>query len=226
MSTTRTSRLALGIPGVADRNYNLVIDPNWTRLDKMAALGSLCVIEDEIPTSVKVSGGTFRTSNGTDVTYAGTTGLALPSAATTKIWLDEAGAIHTGSAYPAGPILKLASVTTDGSSVASIVDDRRYLTTTGGLPRDPVRTVTSATVTPTIGDRLIRADATAAAIVVPLPTLTSAEGGTPLEIAKVDASANTVTINNVAGGAVTLAAQYDVLAVKWDGSVWLKIVAP
>lgn len=229
MSTTYSPNLGLGTPGAADRLYNLVIDPNWGIIDGLAALGPLSVITYEIPSSslnVSVAAGTYRISNGSDVTYAGTTGLAVTASATTKVWLDEAGTVHTGSAYPtSGPYLPLASVTAGTTSVTDITDDRRYLQCVGGLPRNPVRTVTATTDTPTIADRTIRADATAAAIAIGLPTLTTTATGTPLKIMKVDASANAVTVTGVAGGTVTLSARYAFVVLEWDGSAWLKFSA-
>jgi hypothetical protein len=111
------------------------------------------------------------------------------------------------------------------SSVTSIVDDRRYLATVGGLPRNATRTVTATTDTPTVADRTIRADANAIAIAIALPTLTTADAGTPLKVSKVDSSANAVTVTGVAGGTVTLAAQYDFVVAEWDGSAWLRFSA-
>lgn len=226
MSTTRTTRLGLGIPGVADRNYNLVIDPNWGAIDGMAALGSLCVVANETPSvslSVKVSAGTFRTSIGADVTYAGITGLAVTASTTTKVWLDEAGTIHTGASYPTGPILKLASVTADTSTVTAIVDDRRYLATTGGQPRRPVRTVTASTDTPSATDGLILADATFVGIAVTLPTLTASDAGLEIAVVKTDASVNSVTVTTVPGATTTLSAQFDKINAIWSGTAWLAL---
>ena len=65
----------------------------------------------------------------------------------------------------------------------------------------------------------IDADATAAPIVL---TLEESEVGKRMTIAKVDATANTVTINNTVNGAASLVitAQYDAPTVAYNGTEW------
>lgn len=226
MSLSFTPKLGLPIIPKSYRNYHLLINPVWSMLEGLGALGPLSVITNEIPVSsslfVAIAAGTFRASNGSDVIYAGGT-VAVTASTTTKVWLDEAATIQTGSSYPSGPILKLASVTAATSTITSIVDDRRYLAVTGGLPRRPVRTVTATTDTPTIADGLILADATAAAIAFTLPTLTTAQAGLPLTIVKVDAAAHNVTVATASGATITLTTRYDKTNVVWSGTEWLAL---
>ncbi|MHB8842811.1 MAG: hypothetical protein ACYC56_13675, partial [Candidatus Aquicultor sp.] len=82
---------------------------------------------------------------------------------------------------------------------------------------------TAATDTPTIADGLILADATAAAIAITLPTLTTAEAGLPIMVVKTDAVANSVTVATTSGGTATLAAQYDKVHAVWSGTAWLTV---
>lgn len=223
---TYTGRVGFGVPYFMQRNDYLITDPNWTRLDNAAALGSLCVQENERPisttASVQVSAGSFSTSNGSIVTYAGTTGLAVTASAVTMVWLDEAGTIHTGSSYPTGPILRLATVTAASAAVTAIVDDRMCVSSTGGQQRRATRSV-AATGTLTRADGLILADATSAAVALTLGTLTTADAGLEIVIVKVDASANTVTVATTSGGTVTLSAQYNKVRVIWSGTAWLTV---
>lgn len=163
MSTTYTPNAGLAKPARADRNWDVQLNANSDSLDACAAIGVLSVTPTEVPSAclnVKVAPGQFRKSDGTLVTYAGTTAQAVAPNTTTSLWLTEAGVLASGSAFPTGAnIVRLAAVTAGGSTVTSISDQRTpwfsfgaVTTSTGtvtsvGLSLPPDWAVTGAPIT-------------------------------------------------------------------------------
>lgn len=94
----------------------------------------------------------------------------------------------------------------------------------GGAVYGAVRTIT-ATSSVAVGDYAIFADATSGAITVNLPAV-AASSGRQLEVKKVDASGNAVTLDGNSSetidGATTLAiaTQYQSYTVHCDGTAW------
>lgn len=92
----------------------------------------------------------------------------------------------------------------------------------------PETTIASAAYTALETDSVILADATSAAFTVTLPTAVSVNGKI-LIIKKTDASANAVTVDGAGSETIdgsttfTLAAQYDFVQIKSDGSNWVII---
>ena len=85
----------------------------------------------------------------------------------------------------------------------------------------PTRTVTTDT-TASLSDGLILVDATGGAVTVTLPALPNA-GGTVFRVKKVDSTGNAVTVSateNIDGGSVTLAAQYDGVSIIGDATTY------
>ena len=81
----------------------------------------------------------------------------------------------------------------------------------------PTRTVTTDT-TASLSDGLILVDATGGAVTVTLPALPNA-GGTVFHVKRLNAGANAVTVQateNIDGGSITLAAQYDGVEIIGD----------
>lgn len=97
----------------------------------------------------------------------------------------------------------------------------------GTATRYGYRPTTAATITHVIMDETIAASANAAAVTVNLISAATVGRGYPLTIIKTDASANTVTVDpngaQTINGAATkvLAAQYDRVTIKSDGTNWL-----
>jgi hypothetical protein len=133
---TFTPNLHLIIQAGGDTNWGATVNAIWSYLDGLSALAGLNVVPYETPvsTSLKVwlTAGYFtRLSDSTEITVPGTQ-LTMTANVTNSIYLDYAGAPHVSTTgYPAGEILKLARVACEASTVASIIDDRRFLWTSG-----------------------------------------------------------------------------------------------
>lgn len=103
-------------------------------------------------------------------------------------------------------------------------EDRIKTLEAGGAVYGAVRTIT-ATSSVAVGDYAIFADATSGAITVNLPAV-AASSGRQLEVKKVDASGNAVTLDGNSSetidGATTLAiaTQYQSYTVHCDGTAW------
>jgi hypothetical protein len=127
MSTTYTPNIRLQMPATSDRQWDVALNANAQFLDSLSALGGLAVSTLEVPStslSCQISPGTFITSNGTPMTFAGIASLALPASATSLIWLTDSGASSFGSAYPVTTYLPLAQVTTGATNILHVIDAR------------------------------------------------------------------------------------------------------
>lgn len=131
MAVTRTasglSYADLGDPALSIMNENV---------QRAAAyLGPLAVDYAEVPSAslnVKVAAGAFRAPWGGRVAYAGAASVAVPASSTTYLWLDVAGTLQQGPAYPSGvAIVRLARVDSDGTTVTAIADNREPLAAVG-----------------------------------------------------------------------------------------------
>lgn len=128
MATTYTTRVQLGKPATGDRTWDVPVNANTTQLEAMNALGSLCVTLAEVPSAslnVVVAPGTFISSAGAYVSYAGAT-QAVTASTTTYLWLTDAGVLTTGAAWPGSgtKVVRLASVVAGTSTITSITDGR------------------------------------------------------------------------------------------------------
>lgn len=128
MATSYTANAKLGKPSVADRNWNLPLDANADLLDALSPIGGLCVSTVEVPSAslqVRVAPGSYRKRDGTVGSFAGSASLALGGGQVSSIYLTDAGALTVSTAgYPATTHVRLATVTTTASAVASVIDDR------------------------------------------------------------------------------------------------------
>lgn len=72
-------------------------------------------------------------------------------------------------------------------------------------------------------NKIFRADATAAAFTLTLPTLTSGDDGWSVAIVKTDSTSHAVTIGGTVSGVAspTISVQYDTRVITWDGSRFL-----
>lgn len=64
--------------------------------------------------------------NGAAITFAGVTQQAVAANSATQVWLDQAGAVQTGSTLPADrtTMIPLAQITTDDDAITELVDLR------------------------------------------------------------------------------------------------------
>jgi hypothetical protein len=149
----------------------------------------------------------------------------VPTGSTTRYWLDDAGTLQSGSAWPAGPYVPLATVVAGASTITSIADARLAFGSLGTGPRVAVTTQTGTyAILP--ADGLVSLDATSAAFTATLPSA-STNPGMVVRVIKVDVSANAATIATVSSqtinGAATLslAAQWDGKTLVSDGTNWV-----
>lgn len=134
MSTSWTTNVGLGVPAFDDRNYHTPINAGLSLLDSLGAIGPLSVRATDPGASVllpsttlkiNVAAGSYKKADGTVASYAGASSQTLSASVTTYLWLTDGGTLTTGSSYPAATnIVRLAHVTTNGTAVTAIVDDR------------------------------------------------------------------------------------------------------
>jgi hypothetical protein len=166
MATSYTANTKLGKPAVADRNWNVPLNANIDLLDALAPIGGLCVTPAEIPSAsvnVSVAPGNYRKRDGTVGSFAGTTSMALGTAAVSSIYLTDAGTLTVStSGYPSTAHVPLATVTTGTATVSSLIDNRvvcsvagtdalPYLPLSGGILGDGANISLGTTVGTQIG---------------------------------------------------------------------------
>lgn len=147
MATSRTDNLKLAIPAAGDRGWGPLMEANLRALD--AAAGALAVSPREIPSAsfwVNVAPGSYRKTDGSRGVLAAPATLAIASNATRAVFLNAAGVPTAAAAYPAGPHVKLATVTATASAIGSVVDDRVFIAQTadGADPTPYVQTYSTA----------------------------------------------------------------------------------
>lgn len=138
MATQHTDQIALPYWQKGDRDWHVQFAEACELLDALAAIGSLAVATTEIPSTtlnVKVSAGTFRQSDGTLASYAGTASQALAASQTNYIYLTNAGTLTVNTTgFPADTFhVRLAIATTNASTVTAIQDARLFAFSTGKL---------------------------------------------------------------------------------------------
>jgi len=128
MSTTRSVNLKLGTPAANDASWNTVLDANRATFDALTPIGALAVTLHETPSAslfVDVSAGSFISSTGAVITYAGVSSQAIPSGTTKYLYLTDAGVLTLGTAWPvATQHVPLAVVVAGATTIASITDAR------------------------------------------------------------------------------------------------------
>ena len=93
-----------------------------------------------------VTAGRF-TSGAAFVDYAGTLGNPVPASTIgTAVWLDGAGVLQTGAAFPGTPHLPLAEVDTDAIEIIAIRDKRPRGGAVGALAAPPLELAGSGAV--------------------------------------------------------------------------------
>jgi hypothetical protein len=127
MATTYTANARLQKPATSDRNWDVPINANADALDGMSAIGGLAVSPTETPSAtlqVGISAGTFINSLGLPLAFAGTPSFAVPSSATTCLWLTASGTLTSGVTFPTTAHVRLAQVISGPSSLIQVIDAR------------------------------------------------------------------------------------------------------
>lgn len=137
MATTYSPNCRLRTPALNDPGWKDALDADRAFFDAVPAIGGLCVVPAETPSStlgVQVSAGAYRKSDGTVGTYGGGA-FSAPASATTYLWLTDAGVLTSGSAWPASSsaVVRLASIVAGTASVV-VADSRVAATVTGSSP--------------------------------------------------------------------------------------------
>jgi hypothetical protein len=130
MASRRTTNGLFLVPANADRNWDVTLGRDYDVLDALAAVGQLSAYATLVdgsgnPTSLSltVSPGTFLTAAGVPASYAGGS-ATLAASSTVYVWLTEAAALATGSAWPATNYVPVAVVTTGAAAIAAVADAR------------------------------------------------------------------------------------------------------
>jgi hypothetical protein len=136
MSTSYTTNALLQKPARSDRNWDTPLSANFDAIDAMSAIGRLLVTPTEVPSTtlhVRVTSGTFRKSDGTLVSYGGTSSQALTGSATNYLYLTDAGVLTVNTTgFPATFHVRLATVVTTSSAVSTVTDSRVFTVSSGG----------------------------------------------------------------------------------------------
>lgn len=160
MADTYTTRCQFAKPAQGQTGWRTELVANWDAEDAIQALGALAVGFAEIPSAslnIKVAAGYFRKSDGTIVSYAGTSSYALTTAATNYVYLDDAGTLtKSTSAFPttAGGV-RLATCVVGATTITSIADSRIPWASMGGhvlwgIGSPTIAAGTSAGTSPTL----------------------------------------------------------------------------
>jgi hypothetical protein len=136
-----TPNLNLVLLATGTRGWGDVVNTTWTALDALAPLGALAVaaadVDPVLGTStslhIKVAAGTFRKSDGTSVTFAGSASTAVPASTISAVYLDDSGNLNVNPAgFPAATsLVRLATVNAGPSALVRITDQRAPFTSFG-----------------------------------------------------------------------------------------------
>jgi hypothetical protein len=124
--TQYTINVGLGYWQLDDLNWHIPFQASMQLLDSLGPIKALAVRMREIPSTslfVSVAAGYFRNMAGTYTPFAGAT-IALTASTTQKIWLDNTGALITGTAWPSTGHVRLATVVVGASLISSVTDER------------------------------------------------------------------------------------------------------
>ncbi len=139
-----TSNLHLAKPTRSEREWDIPLNSNVDILDALTAIGSLTVTPVELPSQslqVRVSAGNYLRTDSTIALFGGANALAIPGNSHVLVWLTEDGLLSTGTVFPSAPHLRLASVTTNATTISSISDQRVYCVVAGQATEAALTTV-------------------------------------------------------------------------------------
>lgn len=152
MSSTYTTNTSLNKPGTNDTGWDTPIRANLDQIDALGAVGPLAVTYTENPSAslnVKVAAGSYRKSDGTVVSYAGTASQAMTASQTNYVYLTDAGTLTVNTTgFPASSnIVPLATVVAGTSTITSIADSRRPFASYGASALAITADTDTATIT-------------------------------------------------------------------------------
>lgn len=129
MASSYTSKIGLNKPADNDTAWGTPLRANYDQIDVLGAVGPLAVCQTEFPSTtlnVKVAAGNYRKSDGTIVSYAGTSSQAMTASNTNYVYLTDSGTLTVStSAFPSATfIVRLATVVAGGSTITSVTDSR------------------------------------------------------------------------------------------------------
>jgi len=129
MASSYTSKIGLEKPADNDTAWGTPLRANSDQIDVLGAVGPLAVCQTEFPSTtlnVKVAAGNYRKSDGTIVSYAGTSSQAMTASNTNYVYLTDSGTLTVStSAFPSATfIVRLATVVAGGSTITSVTDSR------------------------------------------------------------------------------------------------------
>lgn len=135
MASTYTTNARLAKPATGDLLGGSTVNANMDLLDGVSAIGALAVTVTEIPSAslnVRVTAGTFRKSDGTLVSYAGTSSQAMTLSSTNYLYLGDTGTLTVNtSGFPSAWHVRLATVVAGASTITSVTDARVSLPSSG-----------------------------------------------------------------------------------------------
>ncbi len=155
MATTYTANLKFSKPAVGDSGFSPLILGDFDEIDALAPVGGLFVSTHEQPSStllVDISAGQYVKPDGTVGTYAGVASQAITTATTKMLYLDGTAswALVVGSAYPATPHIRLATVVAGATTISSITDTRQSVSIAGQSIPAVTHLISTAASAPTI----------------------------------------------------------------------------
>ena len=146
MSTSYTTNLKLGQPATGDRGWGETTNTTLSTVDVLAPIAAGCVTLHEVPSAslnVAVAPATVLKSDGTIGTYAGGTST-LNSNTTTYLYLNTGLSLNVNtSSWPNTSHVRLATVTTNSTTVTGVTDARVCLGTTRASSTMPSATATN-----------------------------------------------------------------------------------
>lgn len=109
-----------------ESDWHVEINTNASKVNEL--LKNLAVDFAEYPSAslnIKVGSGSFRKTDSTLVSYAGTSSFAMTAANTNYVYLDDAGTLAAStSGWPVTSHVKLATVVAGASTLTSVTDAR------------------------------------------------------------------------------------------------------
>lgn len=149
---TASRNIAKPATGNSGAGYVSTWDDNLDLIDAFAAIGSLAVAAREVPSTslnVRVSAGSFRKSDGSIVSYAGTASQAVTTATTNYVFLTDAGTLTVNTTGFPVNCVRLATVVAGATTITSVADAQVFLAVAGvGTPT--IAAGTGAGTTPTL----------------------------------------------------------------------------
>lgn len=122
--STPTANLKLPKPDAMEEGWGDIANEVFDGLDAAPAVGWFAPTAGATPLTLDFAPGSYVKADGTVAAFAGASGVSVPTSATTRYWLTDAGSVASGASWPTAAHLRLASVTASGSAIATLADAR------------------------------------------------------------------------------------------------------